>query len=322
MRVLLGLMKQWMPRCAALVLVWFAPPAAFAATPFELPPIGAAVSPEHHPGKVVWADLVTPDLPGAERFYAGMFSWTFREIRPDYAVAMLAGRPIGGILQRPIAATEKRQSAWLTFIAVPDLKAADKIAIANGARSLAPAKTYERRGTQAVFADPQGAVFAMLASSTGDSPDYLAVPGEWIWSSLLTSNPARSADFYKAVFGYEVYDLPSDDDAQHVILAGDDYARAGIHTLPAGHRHSHWLNFVRVIDAQQATAQAIGLGARVLVEPYVDRHGGHIAVIADPYGAPVGLMEWTAADSESERAPALPDGPITQAPPQGRGMRP
>jgi hypothetical protein len=239
-----------------------------------------------------------------------MFGWTFQQIRPEYAVALLAGRPLGGIVQRAIPVGQKRQPGWLTFIAVPDLEAADKLAVAHGAKSLGPSKTYPRRGSQAVFADPEGAVFAMLASSTGDSGDYLSAPGEWIWSSLLTGDPARSADFYKTVFGYEVYDLPSDDGAQHVILASDDYARAGIHSLPPGHRHPHWLNFVRVIDTQQAAAQAAALGGRVLVEPYIDRHGGHVAVIADPYGAPVGLMEWTAADSQADpvrpAAPALP----------------
>jgi len=35
------------------------------------------------------------------------------------------------------------------------------------------------------------------------------------------------------------------------------------------------------------------LGGRVLVEPRIDRHGGRIAVVADPSGAPVGLMEWS-----------------------------
>jgi len=309
MRVQFVRMMRWMP-CGlgvALICCLLTPAAAFADPPFEVPPIGGTGAIERHPGKVVWVDLITPDLAGAEHFYSGMFSWTFRQIRPEYAVALLGGRPIGGILQRAVAAGQKRQPAWLTFIAVPDLQAADKAALAHGAKSLMPPKTYPRRGSQAIFADPEGAVFAMLSSSTGDSGDYLSGPGEWIWSSLLTSDPARSADFYKAVFGYEVYDLPSDDGAQHVILASDDYARAAIHSLPPGHRHPHWLNFVRVIDTQQATAQAVALGGRVLVEPFVDRHGGHVAVIADPYGAPVGLMEWTAADSEED--PALPTTP-------------
>jgi uncharacterized protein len=302
-------MKHWLPRGLAIVIICcvLAPAAAFADLPFQLPPISASGAVEHHPGKVIWVDLVTPDLAGAEHFYSGMFSWTFQQIGPDYAVALLGGRPLGGILQRPVPAGQKRQPGWLTFIAVADLEAAGKLALAHGAKSLAPAKTYPRRGSQAVFADPEGAVFAMLASSTGDSGDYLSGPGEWIWSSLLTSDPARSADFYQAVFGYEAYDLPSDDGAQHVILASDDYARAGIHSLLPGHRHAHWINFVRVIDAQQASAQAVALGGRVLEEPYVDRHGGHVAIVADPYGAPVGLMEWTAADSQAD--PAIPPAP-------------
>jgi uncharacterized protein len=302
-------MKRWLPRGFAIAIICclLAPAAAFAEPPFELPAIGGSGTVEHHPGKVIWVDLVTPDLAGAEHFYSGMFSWTFQQIRPDYAVALLGGRPVGGILQRPIPAGQKRQPGWLTFIAVADLEAADKLALAHGAKSLAPPKTYPRRGSQAVFADPEGAVFAMLASSTGDSGDYLSGPGEWIWSSLLTSDPARSADFYEAVFGYEAYDLPSDDGARHVVLASDDYARAGIHSLLPGHRHAHWINFVRVIDAQQASAQAVALGGRVLEEPYVDRHGGHVAIVADPYGAPVGLMEWTAADSQAD--PAIPPAP-------------
>jgi len=276
---------------------------AGAAQSFQLPPISDAATVEHHPGKVIWADLVTPDLAAAERFYSGLFGWTFNTIRAgnaDYAVAMLNGRPVAGLFQRAIPAGEHRQPSWLTFIAVRDVEAARRAALASGGKNVSPPKTYPGRGGQAVFTDPEGAVFAALASTSGDSPDYLAAPGEWIWSSLLTSDPARSAAFYKAVFGYELFDVPSDDDAQHVILATDDYARAGIHTLPPGHRHAHWLNFIRVADATQASAQATALGGRILVEPYVDRHGGKVAVIADPLGAPIGVMEWTDTDSKQE----------------------
>jgi uncharacterized protein len=279
--------------------------AASAATPFELPAIGDAASPEHHPGKIIWADLATPDLVTAERFYGSLFGWQFKTIHAggaDYSVAMLDGRAVGGLFQRAAPAGEKRQSAWLTFIAVRDVEAANRAAVAHGAKDLAPPKTYAGRGTQAVLTDPQGAVFAVLASASGDAPDYLAQPGEWIWSSLLTGDPARSADFYKNVFGYEVYEAPRDDDAEHVVLASDDYARAGIHTLAPGHRHPHWLNFIRVTDAAQSAARAVELGGRILVEPHLDRHGGQVAVIADPLGAPVGLLEWTDSDSKTEPA--------------------
>jgi len=276
---------------------------AHAALPLNLPPISDPASNEHHPGKMIWADLVTPNLATAETFYTGLFGWMFQDIHTadsDYAIAMVDGRPIAGVLQKPIPPGEARQSTWLTFIAVRDLDAARKIALRNGAKSVYEPRTYPQRGRQAVLSDPQGAVFAMIASSSGDPPDYLAAPGEWIWSSVFARDPSQVTGFYKAVFGYDVYDMPGDDGTQHVILSSDDYARAGIHTLPAGHRLPHWLNFIRVTDAEESSAKAVALGGGVLVEPHVDRDGGKIALIADPAGAPIGLMEWSDTETKVE----------------------
>jgi hypothetical protein len=33
----------------------------------------------------------------------------------------------------------------------------------------------------------------------------MAVPGEWIWSSLSTTDPDANADFYLTLFDYEVF---------------------------------------------------------------------------------------------------------------------
>jgi uncharacterized protein len=276
---------------------------AFAAA-MELPAI-ASNSHEHHPGKIVWADLITPDLTVAERFYSGMFGWTFQTIHSgdvDYAVARAPdGDPIAGLVQKPLPADENRQSAWLTFIAVRDVDAAERSALSNGAKSVSKPKSYAGRGRQAVLADPDGAVFAILASKGGDTVDSLSPPGEWIWSSLLAQDPDREAMFYKSLFRYDLYDLPKEDGASHVILSSDDYARASVNPLPTGgHRRPHWLNFVRVVSADDAAAKAVSMGGKVLVEPYEDRHGGKVAVLADPAGAPVGVMEWVAGDSKAE----------------------
>jgi predicted enzyme related to lactoylglutathione lyase len=167
---------------------------------------------------------------------------------------------------------------------------------------VADSKSYPSRGRQAVLTDPEGAVFAILASSSGDAPDFLAQPGEWIWSSLLSKDPGAEAAFYQTLFGYDVFDLASDDGSDHVILSSDDFARASVNAFPSGsaHRHAHWLNFIRVDSTADGVAKAVAMGGRVLVEPHVDRHGGQVAVVADPAGAPFGLMEWTSSDSKTE----------------------
>jgi uncharacterized protein len=275
------------------------------AAPFELPPLVTPANAEHHVGKVIWVDLVTPDLASAKRFYSGLFGWTFRDIhvgKTDYAVASLDGRPVGGLLRHLVPPAEPRRPAWLTFIAVRDVDAAKRTALELGAKVVSEPKSYPQRGRQAVFTDPEGALFAVLASSSGDPGDFLAAPGEWIWSSLLARKPDTEAAFYQALFGYDVFDVPSDDGLEHDILSTDDYARASVNAFhgDAARRHPHWLNFVRVVDAVAVAAKAVALGGRVLVEPHVDRHGGKVAVVADPMGAAFGLMEWSDADSEKE----------------------
>jgi hypothetical protein len=272
---------------------------------FQLPALNSPATAEHHSGKMVWADLTTPDLAAAEKFYGGLFGWTFQRIRAgevNYAVAMLDGRPVGGMVEKPIPAGQHQQSAWLTFLATNNVDDGKKVAVSHGAKVLADIKSYPMRGRQCVLSDPEGAVFALLASSSGDTPDYLPATGDWIWSSLHAKDAGTEAAFYQNLLGYDVFDLPSDDGLEHVILSTDDYARASANDLARGsaRRHSHWLNFVRVANTAETTAKVVAMGGRVLVEPRVDRHGGMVAVVADPAGAPFGLMEWSESDTKAE----------------------
>lgn len=276
---------------------------AAVAADFDPPPIAAMPGTEHHVGKVIWVELITPDLAIAEQFYAGLLGWTFQDMSSGdthYAIALAHGERVGGIVQRPIRPGVKRQPSWLTFIAVQDVDATTRLALSSGGTVVRAPRTYNSRGRQAILRDPQGAVFAIMASYTADPADFLAVPGEWIWSSLLASDAGTDAAFYQTVFGYEVFDQESEDGQEHVILSTDNYARAGVHTLPADamRRHPRWLNFVRVADAADAATRTVALGGSVLVPPRVDRHGGRIAVLADPSGAAFGVMEWTETDSK------------------------
>jgi uncharacterized protein len=191
-------------------------------------------------------------------------------------------------------------------MAVKDVAAAQHVAVQHGAKVLMQPHTYPHRGRQAILADPDGAVFAILAATGGDPPDYLAAPGEWIWSSLFVADPKQESNFYKSLFGYDIYDLAADGGeqagGQHFILSNDDYARAGLNAISADsvRRHPHWLDFVRVNDAAAVAKKAVSLGGLVLVEPRIDRHGGQLAVLADPTGAPFGVMEWSDTDSKQE----------------------
>jgi predicted enzyme related to lactoylglutathione lyase len=250
-----------------------------------------------HPGKLIWAELVTPDLAAAERFYGGIFGWTFHQIRTgdkSYAIAKLGDAPIAGLVQRPVQPDRAQQPAWLPFFSVANVQEAGQRVLEHGGKELKSPRAYRLRGKQAIYADPQGAVFAVLNSHSGDPPDVLAAPGEWIWGAVMTRDPDSAAAFYQDVFGYEVFELPSDARGEHLLLASEDYARASVNPLPqAQDVQPHWIGFVRVADVPRAAEAAKTFGGRVLVEPHQDRHGGTVALLADPAGAAIGVMDWT-----------------------------
>ncbi|PRC90818.1 VOC family protein [Solimicrobium silvestre] len=263
----------------------------------SFPALVTPASQEHHVGKIVFVELVTPNLVASKQFYGGLFGWTFRDIHTggrEYVEASMDGRPVAGLIYKAIGENEHKQPAWLSFIAVSDVDAAKRMAVEHGAKVLFEPHNIPNRGREAVFADPQGAVFAILASSSGDPADVIAAPGEWIWSSLITVDPGADAAFYQTLFNYEVFDLPAAQGFQHLMLASDDYARASINSLPADKAITppHWLNYVRVDDTVKMAAKVVALGGKILVAPRIDRHGGKVAVVADTSGAPFGLIEW------------------------------
>jgi predicted enzyme related to lactoylglutathione lyase len=270
------------------------------AAPVMLPPVMSPANQEQHVGKPVFDELVTPDLTAAERFYGGLFGWQFQAVpglASPYAEAMLDGQNVAGLVQKPLPAAGPRQSAWLSFLAVPDVTATVSAAVAQGGKVLMPAHEAPGRGQEALLADPQGAVFGVLASSSGNPPDVLPGPGMFIWQSLHADDPMGDAAFYEKLFGYQLFGGPPDGDGQHVLLSSESFARASVNAIPPHYKgRGQWLSYVRVDDATKAAAKAVTLGGRVLVAPRMDRHGGMIAVVADPLGAPIGVFDWPSDD--------------------------
>ena len=296
--------KQLLKRILLVALLGVTGVTPVMAEPVSLPPIVSPASQEHHVGKVIFVEMVTPDIIVAKQFYAELFGWTFQDIQlgdTQYAEAFMGERPVAGLIQKSMPTGEHRQPAWRSFFAVTDVDAAVKVAQQNGAKILFEAHNIPDRGREAILADPQGAVFAILASSSGDMPDVLAESGAWIWSSLHTSNPDSDSAFYQTLFNYEIFELPAKKGNQHLLLSSDNYARASVNTLPANtnNTHPHWLNYVRVDDADKMAEKVVALGGSILVKPHTDRHGGKIAVVVDPLGAPFGLFEWSDTNSSN-----------------------
>ena len=148
---------------------------SFAAVAPTLPPLTTVSGSPRLPGKFVWADLVTDDVARAQKFYAGLFGWTFHNLG-GYAIAANDERPLCGMFQRAKPADAGAKPRWFGYLSVANVARAEQAVTKAGGKVLAAPKKMPGRGEQAVFADPEGAVFGVLKSSAGDPADFLADP--------------------------------------------------------------------------------------------------------------------------------------------------
>jgi predicted enzyme related to lactoylglutathione lyase len=261
--------------------------------PPELPPLSNVPGSPRLPGKFVWADLVTDNVAAAQQFYSRLFGWRFWSYG-NYLIGANDDRPLCGMFQRPRPADKAAEPRWFGYISVASVERAQRAVTKAGGRVLAAPQKMPKRGEQAVFTDPEGALFGVVKSSSGDPPDFLADPGDWIWIQLLSRDARKTAEFYRDVARYEIMANTTSNKLNDFVLTSERYARATVRTIPAGDVQVKpaWLLFVRVKNVVESVAQAKQLGGKVLIEPKPELLGGKVAVVADPTGAAIGIMEW------------------------------
>lgn len=255
--------------------------------PPMLPSLGADDT--HLPGKVVWHDLVTPDLDKAKVFYTGLFGWSFEDVSEDYALASNNGRLVAGLARLDLSG---RAGRWLPLVSVTDIDGAYSKAVSLGAEIAKKPFDLPGRGRIAVLKDPQEAAFGIVQSSQGDPKDRKADFNEWLWDEIWTDNVRAAAEFYHDVLGYEV---------GQTTLAGTDYRylkhgdlpRVGLLKMLAPELENTWVSYIRVEDVKAVTAKVETLGGQVLVAPQADIRDASLTIITDPSGAGLILQEWT-----------------------------
>jgi predicted enzyme related to lactoylglutathione lyase len=130
--------------------------------------IGARVVNE--PGAFTWADLVTPDLDAAARFYGDWLGWETEEI-PDaqgYRVIRNAGRSNGGMVPlRPEIVGPDVPPNWFPYFGTEDLDTARARVDEMGGRTLIGPIAVPS-GAFAVVTDAQGAVFGLSGGTYDD----------------------------------------------------------------------------------------------------------------------------------------------------------
>jgi predicted enzyme related to lactoylglutathione lyase len=268
--------------------------ALFAASVMGAPSGPQGIAGLRLPGKFVWLDLATENPSSAREFYGAVFGWKFHDVPnapASYAVATNEVEPVAGLFLHARPAGAATGARWLPLISVTDVQAAARIVSERGGKVLVDPRVVSGRGTHAVFRDPDGAVFGVLATRDGDPPDTPVEEDDVFWFDLFAPDPARAAAFYAAVAGYDV-NVGEVAGRERTLLSSQDIARAGIARPRASSDRPSWLAYILVDDVPAALDRVRKAGGKVVLPPRADLLDGNLAVIADREGGVIGIVRW------------------------------
>lgn len=124
------------------------------------------------PGSLLWAELYTPDVPAAARFFGDVFGWRTDALKVEgteyvYTTVHPAGTgpelSFGGLVtMSDVPAEAARGPHWMPYFAVEDVEATVDAAKRLGGAEALPPMEVPGVGTMANVTDPFGAVFAVM----------------------------------------------------------------------------------------------------------------------------------------------------------------
>jgi predicted enzyme related to lactoylglutathione lyase len=121
-------------------------------------------------GSFYWNELMTHDVEKAKKFYSSAVGWTF-EAMPmpqggSYWIAKMGGKPVGGLF--PMTGPDFRGAPenWMSYLAVDDVDARLKKAVAAGAETCRGPFDVPGVGRIAVLKEPGGAMVGWMTPAS------------------------------------------------------------------------------------------------------------------------------------------------------------
>jgi len=127
--------------------------------------------------------------------------------------------------------------------------------------------------------------------------------GNFCWHDLMTTDLEAAKAFYPALLGWTLN--VDETHAGPYVLFHDGHNQAGgMMTMDAGSpAPSHWMPYVTVDDLVAALAQVKELGGAVHHGPFPVPNVGQMAVISDPQGAFLNVIQLDDPEVERQRRP-------------------
>jgi predicted enzyme related to lactoylglutathione lyase len=236
------------------------------------------------PGTFSWVDLNTTNQEGSKAFYRDLFGWEYNDVPigdgQRYSMAQLSGQDVAAITPMPPGA---EVTHWNCYVTVEDADATAARAKELGANLVGEPFDVFDAGRMAIFADPQGAMLMVWQPRNQIGAGLVNVPGALTWNDLITPDIDASAEFYRALFGWEIAEVPGAG-GQYWSITNAGQPNGGLMPQPPG-AHPAWNLYFAVDDVDATLARAGELGAQTVMGPVDIPNGSRVAVVRDPQDA-------------------------------------
>ncbi len=246
-------------------------------------------------GRVLWYELLTTDMKGAEQFYTDVVGWTvapFEGASPEYHIWMRSGNiGVGGVMIIPEGMHFPPH--WGMYVGVPRLEEAVAEIERRGGSSLSPLIEVPKVGRMRTMKDPQGAAFSILEPATEGTPrDTEPQIGDASWHELYTTNADAALRFYTELFGWQATDSMDMGPMgkYHMFARGAGFG-GGMMNKPEAMSQvpPHWGFYFRVPDVHAGAGRVKAGGGQVLNGPMEVPGGDWVVNCMDPQGAAFSL---------------------------------
>jgi len=255
---------------------------------------------KHKPGTFSWIELMTTDTDSAKKFYGGLLGWTFEDnpIGPGmvYVRAKLGGKATGGMFTMG-ADMKGVPPNWTSYIAVEDVDAITKKAVANGAKVMKDAFDVMDYGRMSVIQDPSGAAIAFWQAKSHHGVEVKQEVGALCWNELYSTNVDAAGKFYAQTLGWKTEAMDMGPMGTYTLFQDPETGKkgniGGMMNMPPNMKGapSFWLSYFEVADVDASTKKAAELGGKVMMQPMDIPNIGRFSVVTDPQGAALALYK-------------------------------
>jgi hypothetical protein len=244
----------------------------------------------------VWYELMTTDVPAAQRFYSAVVGWQMADAgMPGMAYLLLSTEhgQVGGLMAFPAEAAQAgAPAAWQGYVSVDDVDAAAARTVAAGSALCQGPADIPGVGRFASITDPQGAALVLFRGQ-GETPPTPppGAAGHVGWHELRTNHLTTAVDFYVTQFGWKTTEtMDMGPMGTYQMFATDAESVGGMMQRPADGPAPYWLYYFQVTEVDAALARITSLGGQVVKGPHEVPGGVWAARCLDPQGATFGVV--------------------------------